>query len=84
MDMERGFEEVPHTADIALRVWGQDLPELFANAARGMAWLMVDPSTVNPTVEVPLELRAYDAESLLVTWLGELLYLNERDGLVFT
>ncbi|MBN1956051.1 MAG: archease [Anaerolineae bacterium] len=79
-----GFEEVPHTADVALRVWGHDLAELFVNAARGMTWLLADPDTVAPTVEVPLELDADDAEVLLVTWLGELLYLNERDGLVFT
>jgi len=82
--MGEGFEEIEHTADVALRVWGRDLAELFANAALGMAWLMANPSSVNPTVEVPLNLTAYDAETLLVTWLGELLYLNERDGLVFT
>jgi SHS2 domain-containing protein len=82
--MERGFEEVPHTADVALRIWGRDLAELFVNAARGMAWLIADPDTVQPTVAVPLELTAHDAETLLVSWLGELLYRNERDGLLFT
>jgi len=82
--MKEGFEEVPHTADVAIRAWGRDLRELFANAARGMAWLMADPATVEPAVEVELELTAFDVETLLVTWLGELLYLNERDGTVFT
>jgi SHS2 domain-containing protein len=28
--MNGRFEEVEHTADIAIRVWGQDLAELFA------------------------------------------------------
>jgi len=78
------FEEIPHTADAALRVWGKDLAELFANAARGLAWLMADPETVQPEKEVALDLTAPDAETLLVTWLGELIYLNERDGVVFT
>ncbi len=78
------FEEIPHTADVALRVWGQDLRELFASAARGLAWLMADPDTVQPEKEVALDLTAPDAETLLVTWLGELIYLNERDGVVFT
>jgi len=82
--MGRGFEEVSHTADVALRIWGRDLAELFINAARGLAWLMADPDTVQPTVAVPLELTAYDAETLLVSWLGELLYRNERDGTLFT
>jgi len=78
------FEEIPHTADAALRVWGKDLTELFVNAARGLAWLMADPDTVQPEKEVALDLSAPDAETLLVTWLGELIYLNERDGVVFT
>ena len=82
--MDEGFEEIPHTSDVAIRVCGRDLADLFANAARGMAWLMADPGSVDPTDEVSLELSARDVETLLVTWLGELLYLNERDGLVFT
>jgi len=82
--MNNRFEEVEHTADIAIRVWGHDLAELFANGAYGMACQMADPDTVVRTVERLIELAAYDAETLLVTWLGELLYLSERDGCVFT
>ncbi|MCS7179432.1 MAG: archease [Anaerolineae bacterium] len=82
--MPSGFEEIPHTADVALRVWGNDLKELFANAARGLAWLMADPETVQPEKEIRVDLSAPDEETLLVTWLGELIYLNERDGVVFT
>ncbi len=79
-----GFVEVPHTADAALRVWGANLAELFANAARGLAWLLTDPQSIRPARRATLELRADDAETLLVTWLGELLYLYERDGAVFS
>lgn len=81
---QKGFEEIEHTADVALLVWGRDLRELFVNAARGMASLLADPDTVEPTTEVRLELTAHDAETLLVTWLGELLFYNETEGLVFT
>ncbi|RME33761.1 MAG: hypothetical protein D6793_09330, partial [Thermoflexia bacterium] len=38
-EQDAGFEEIPHTADVALHVWGKDLAELFTNAARGLAWL---------------------------------------------
>ncbi len=82
--MERRFEEIEHTADLAIRVWGGDLAELFANAAYGLACQLADPAGVEQTVERSIELEAYDAETLLVAWLGELLYLNERDALVFT
>ncbi len=78
------FEEVEHTADIAIHVWGRDLAELFANAAYGMACQMADPETVEQTVEQHIELEAYDTETLLVSWLGELLYLGDRDDHIFT
>ena len=82
--MNERFEEIEHTADIAIRVWGRDLAELFANGAYGMACQLADPDAVERTVEHPIELEAYDAETLLVSWLGELLYLGEREECVFT
>lgn len=83
--MDRRFEEVEHTADIAIRVQGRDLAELFANAAYGMANQIADVDAAgSPTIEREIALEAYDAETLLVTWLGELLYLSERDGCIFT
>jgi len=82
--MKRRFEEIEHTADIALRVRGHDLPALFVNAAYGMACQLAEPTNAPPTTEREIELEAYDAETLLVAWLGELLYLGERDGCVFT
>jgi SHS2 domain-containing protein len=81
--MNRRFEEIEHTADIAIHVWGRDLAELFANAAYGMACQLADPDEVGQTVERAIELEAYDGETLLVAWLGELLYLGERDDCVF-
>jgi SHS2 domain-containing protein len=82
--MSKRFEEIEHTADVALRVWGRDLTELFVNAAHGLAWLVADPGTVQPEKTVTIKLNAYDTETLLVSWLGELLYLNERDDMVYT
>lgn len=77
------FEELEHTADIAIRVWGDTLAELFANAAYGMACQLVDPGQVQVAVEREIDLRAEDVELLLVEWLSELLYLGEREGVVF-
>ncbi|MEE8392361.1 MAG: archease [Anaerolineae bacterium] len=82
--MNYHFEEIEHTADIAIRVWGRDLAELFANAAYGMACQLADPDAVKQTNEHQVELDAYDVETLLVSWLEELLYLGEREECVFT
>lgn len=78
------FEEVAHTADWALRVRGRDWPEFLANAAYGMASLLVaEPAVVSLEIERLVELDAFDGESLLVNWLGELAYWAEAELLVF-
>lgn len=79
-----GFEEVEHTADWALRVRGRDWPEFLVNAAYGMASLLVvEPAAIPLEVERQVELDAFDGESLLVNWLGELAYWAEAESLVF-
>ncbi len=78
------FEEVEHTADRALRIFGSDLRELLINAAHGMNSLMVKESAATATpVEKSVELEAMDAESLLVDWLSELAFWAETEMLVF-
>jgi SHS2 domain-containing protein len=79
-------EEIEHTADWAIRVRGADLSELFANAARGMFRLLADLATIeaSPDVSEDIELEAFDLETLLVSWLDELLWYNEEKRLVFT
>jgi SHS2 domain-containing protein len=72
----RGYEELQHTADVALRVWGRTLPELFVAAAEGMFALMGAPERLDSERE--LELEAEDLEALLVDWLNELIYLRDR------
>jgi riboflavin kinase/FMN adenylyltransferase len=79
------FEEFGHTADVGLRVRGQNLAELFVNAARGMWALIVsDIDTVEPMVTREVELDAIDPEVLLVDWLSELLYLHETEQEVYS
>ena len=80
-----GFEEVEHTADCALRIWGRDLGQLLVNAALGLAALLTpDSERVPDQVQRPFLVQANDAEALLVEWLSELLYWAEVDSLIFT
>jgi SHS2 domain-containing protein len=79
-----GFEEVEHTADRALRVFGTSLTELFLSAAAGLTHLMAaDVSDISTEIGKFIELEAIDAESLLVEWLSELAYWAESEMLVF-
>ena len=79
----RGYQEVPHTADWALRVWAEDLPSLFVEAAIGMDVLTGRELEPEPRLSRSLELEAGDEESLLVAFLSELLYLQEQQDLGF-
>jgi SHS2 domain-containing protein len=78
------FEEVDHTADRALRIYGRNLAELFGNAAAGMNSLMrTGGSGGAGSVAKRIELEAADAESLLVAWLSELAFWAETESLIF-
>lgn len=81
---EDDIRVIEHTADWALRIRGRDLVELFANAAEGLARLLVaDVAAVGRDETRELALESYDPEGLLVDWLDELAYWAEREGLVF-
>jgi SHS2 domain-containing protein len=80
------FEEVEHTADRALKIFGSDLRELLINAVRGMNSLMVKkPAASSAAAEktVAVELETMDAEELLVEWLNELAFWAEMEMLIF-
>lgn len=77
--MTDGFELIEHTADLAIRVTGRDLPDLFANAASALFHLMAaPPDTAERIREVNVE--SIDLEGLLVDWLNELIFLHEVHG----
>lgn len=78
-----GFREIEHTADWELEAWAPDLPGLLEQAARGMYSLAGIVAGPGNTREYRLEMKAPDAESLLVNFLAELLYLEEDQGLAF-
>ena len=74
------YEEVEHTADRSLRVWGRALPDLFVGAAKGMFSMMADLNGLVAMNWQQLRLEAWDREALLVDWLNELLFLAETEG----
>jgi SHS2 domain-containing protein len=79
----QGFREVEHTADWELVVWASDLPGLIEQAARGMnalSGIHLDP---NGNIERQLTVHAIDAESILVGFLQELLFIEETEGISF-
>ncbi len=78
------FEEIEHTADWAIRVGGKTIEALFENAAFGMLRLLQASSLPGEPQIKHIELVAIDEETLLVTWLEELLFNMETNDVNYT
>lgn len=78
-----GFKEKEHTADWELHIWAPDFAGLLEQSARGMYYLMgvVESEGAIQNHQICLEYR--DKESLLVSFLSELLFLLETKNLTF-
>jgi SHS2 domain-containing protein len=78
-----GYEEKEHTADWELHVWGENLSTLLTQAATGMnalAGIRLDNSR---RASRSLSLNFSDAEELLVSFLSEVLFIAEMEGMGF-
>jgi SHS2 domain-containing protein len=78
------FIEDVAIADCALELDGADLDDLFATAAEALAAVMVDPASVEQTIERTVDLEAEAIDVLLFDWLAELILRKDRDGEIFT
>ena len=78
-------EVFEHTADLGLRIRAPNLESLFAEAARGLFSVIVaNLDTVQPVVEVPIEIVGEERDYLLFDWLSELLYLYETQHVLLS
>ena len=94
------YEILEHTADVGIKAYGQTLPELFVNAARGLIALALEPpeasevellvvsevelQEVRPSQCCKLSARGEDLEELLVHFLSEILYALDAEGWQFS
>jgi SHS2 domain-containing protein len=77
------FEFIDHTADAGIRVKAPTVEDLFATAGLAFTELVTSVDSVDCRVERKFKLQEDDIESLLVSWLQELLYLLDTEALVF-
>jgi SHS2 domain-containing protein len=76
----RPYRQLPHTADLAWRLWGASLPELFENAGCALSATLTDRRYLRRRATRKVSLAGDDREVLLVDWLNHLLYLFDLDG----
>jgi SHS2 domain-containing protein len=83
--LKTGFEEVSHTADLEIKVWGKDMASIFKSAAAGMFHLsgIEDLEQGVSAVKQNITLDAMDYEGLLILFLEELLYRLTEDYMMY-
>lgn len=69
------YECIDHTADMGIRIFGKNLPELFSNAALALSELLIDCPFDSKTETRTISINNTDWETLLISWLRELLYI---------
>ena len=78
-----GYLEVAHTADWELKVWGEDMPELMKQAAKGMYALAGTKFGDCKPEKRGFKVSLSDCESALVDFLSELVFYGEHEGIGF-
>jgi len=85
--MDKQYEILEHPADLKIRAFGRDLPEVFVNAAIAIAEQQLrnyDITILRNSETESIEVEAADLESLLVDWLSEILYRGEVNKKIYT
>jgi SHS2 domain-containing protein len=78
-------EAFEHTADVGLRVTGDDLDDLFRTAAEGLFdYIVANREAVRAVTREVVDLRADGAADLLVLWLNELIFRCETRHTLYT
>jgi SHS2 domain-containing protein len=79
------IETFEHTADVGLRVRGDDLDDLFRTAAEGVFdYIVANRDAVRVAATEPVALSGDGPAELLVVWLNELIYRSETGHRLYT
>ena len=83
--MYKPYEIIEHTADVGVKANGNTLKELFENAAKGMFDIIGGRTHLKREIKKKIEIKKeVDAvEELLVAWLSELLYIFNKEEILF-
>lgn len=70
----QGYVEVPHRADVAIKVWSEDLGGLFIQSACGLYSIMGIDKINECSISRIIKLNEPDYENLLIRFLNELIF----------
>jgi len=79
-----GFEILDHPADMGLRAWAPNLPDLFSECGKALTSVIVDLDSLSADEIMSVEILGDDLETLLYNWLAEILYLFDGERWLFS
>lgn len=72
------------TADAAFEVEAADLNQLFREAAEATFSIMTNLSAIKPKNHKTIKLSSDKIDQLMFDWLSELVYLKDKDKIIFS
>ncbi|MCW9094911.1 MAG: archease, partial [Ignavibacteriaceae bacterium] len=73
--MSRNYEFIDHTADIAVKLEGSTLEEMFTSGAEAWLFSVIDKKNLKADDLLEIDISANSKEELLVSFLNELNFL---------
>ena len=80
--MRQKYEYIEHTGDLGFKAYGTTREALFSHAAEAFFEALVRLETVQEKEERLIEVDADALDDLMVSWLGELLFLFDTETLL--
>lgn len=77
-----GFEIVDVSGDIGIRASGNSLEDVFINAAEALYSLITNIDRVKPEKSLSIEVKGHNIESLIVSFLNELIFHFDAYGFI--
>jgi SHS2 domain-containing protein len=77
------FEFLDHTGDLGIRVFGENMTDLFRHAAEALFHVITDPQTIRSAKARKIMIQGNGLNELMVGWLNEFIYLFDTQGLLF-
>lgn len=82
--MHNFYKLIPHTADLGIEVWAEDLVGLYVNSARALFDLIVGLDKIEKKEKHVVSADGIDKEDLLISFLNELIFLFATKKLLFS
>ena len=77
------FQFIDHTADVGILVTAPVLEGIFETSALALTELITSVDSLSCRIERRFRLQEDEIETLLVSWLQELLYVFDTEGFIF-